>query len=110
MAVPPQIVPFDFGDTPINYGEMTTVSCLVAKGDLPLDIFWSLNGVPIVTGTHSISLSRMNPRTSFLSVDSLDAEHGGTYKCMARNGAGHADFAAILLVNGAPLSCVGGVL
>lgn len=79
---------------------MTTVSCLVAKGDLPLDIFWSLNQVPIVTGQNGISVSRMNPRTSFLSVDALDAEHGGTYRCMARNRAGQTDFEALLRVNG----------
>lgn len=79
---------------------MTTVSCLVAKGDVPLDIFWSLNGIPIVTGQHGISISRMNARTSFLSVDALDAEHGGTYRCMARNVAGHANLEAVLRVNG----------
>lgn len=95
-------MPFDFGDSPVNYGEMTTVSCLVAKGDLPLDIFWSLNAIPIVTGQRGISVSRMNARTSFLSVESLDAEHGGTYRCMARNGAGSADFEAVLRVNGVP--------
>lgn len=79
---------------------MTTVSCLVAKGDVPLDIFWSLNQVPIVTGQHGISVSRMNVRTSFLSVDALDAEHGGTYRCMARNRAGEAAHEAALRVNG----------
>lgn len=84
---------------------MTTVSCLVAKGDLPLDIFWSLNQVPIVTGQHGISVSRMNARTSFLSVDALDAEHGGTYRCMARNPAGQTDFEALLRVNGVQ-SCI----
>lgn len=77
------------------------VSCMVAKGDLPLDIFWSLNSRPIVNGQHSFSITRLNARTSALSVDSLDAQHRGVYKCLAQNAAGRADFQSELTVNGA---------
>lgn len=73
---------------------------MVAKGDLPLDIFWSLNSVPIVTGTHSFTISRMNARTSALTVEALDAKHRGSYRCMAQNGAGMAEHYAELRVNG----------
>lgn len=73
---------------------------MVAKGDTPLDIFWTLNAVPIVNGEHSFSVTRLNARTSALSVDSLDAQHRGLYKCMARNGAGRAEHLAALEVNG----------
>lgn len=100
MLVPPQITTFDFGDSPANVGEMATVSCLVAKGDLPVDIFWSLNSIPIVNGIHSISVTRLNARTSALSIDALDAHHRGHYKCMARNSAGSAEQMAQLEVNG----------
>lgn len=79
---------------------MATVTCLVAKGDLPVDIFWSLNSIPIVNGMHSISVTRLNARTSALSIDALDAQHRGQYKCMSRNGAGDADQTAWLDVNG----------
>lgn len=98
--VPPQIVPFDFGTEPANVGEMTTLSCLVAKGDLPMDIFWSLNTMPILHGQHSFTVTRLNARTSALSVDSLDAQHRGVYKCMARNGAGQTEHHSALEVNG----------
>lgn len=73
---------------------------MVAKGDVPLDIFWSLNGVPIVSGTQGFTISRMNARTSALNIEALDASHRGNYRCMARNGAGEADHYAELLVNG----------
>lgn len=98
--VPPQITPFDFDEEPANVGEMSTVTCLVAKGDLPLDIFWSLNAVPIVSGEHSFTVLRVNARTSVLSVDSLDARHRGVVKCLASNVAGRADHQSLLLVNG----------
>lgn len=99
--VPPQITAFEFDEEPANVGETSTVSCLVAKGDLPLDIFWSLNAVPIVSGEHSFTVLRVNARTSVLSVDSLDARHRGVVKCLAANAAGRADHQSLLLVNGA---------
>lgn len=80
------------------------ISCMVAKGDLPLDLFWSLNGVPIITGQHSSTISRMNARTSALSIDALDAKHRGVYKCIARNQAGHAEHQSELQVNGVPIT------
>lgn len=98
--VPPQITPFDFGEEPANVGETSTISCLVAKGDLPLDIFWSLNSKPIISGEHSVTILRMTARTSILSVDSLDAHHRGSYKCMARNKAGQSEHHSELQVNG----------
>lgn len=98
--VPPQITPFEFGEDPANTGETSTVSCLIAKGDLPLDIFWSLNSIPIVSGEHSVSVLRLNARTSILSVDSLSAKHRGTYKCIARNEAGQTEHHSELRVNG----------
>lgn len=76
------------------------VSCMVSKGDLPLDLFWSLNGVPIITSQYSSTISRMNTRTSALSIDPLDAIHRGVYKCIARNQAGHAEHQSELQVNG----------
>lgn len=73
---------------------------MVAKGDLPLDIFWSLNGGPIITGHKSFSITRLNARTSALSIDSLDAFHRGNYSCVARNKAGFSEYHSYLHVNG----------
>lgn len=76
------------------------VSCMVAKGDLPIDLFWSLNDAPIVNGQHGFTVSRMNARASTLSIDMLDAAHRGHYACVARNRAGFAEIRAELQVNG----------
>lgn len=76
------------------------VSCMIAKGDLPLDLFWSLNEVPIVSGTGEFTVLRMNSRSSTLSIDSLKGHHRGHYSCVARNKAGFDEFRAELRVNG----------
>lgn len=73
---------------------------MVAKGDLPLDLFWSLNSVPIFTNQHSVTITRTNNRISTLSIESLDAFHRGVYKCIARNVAGVAEHQSELQVNG----------
>lgn len=100
LSVPPQIAPFDFGDEPANVGEVAMIVCMVAKGDLPLDMFWSLNHVPIQSGEQGFRMLRMNARSSTLSIDSLHAAHRGMYSCVARNKAGFAEFHAELQVNG----------
>lgn len=100
LKVPPQIIPFDFGNEPANTGEMAGVRCMATKGDLPMDMFWSLNGVPIITGEHSFTITRLNVRTSDLNIESLDAKHRGIYKCLTRNKAGSADYQSELHVNG----------
>lgn len=99
-SVPPQIAPFDFGEEPANVGEVAMIVCMIAKGDLPLDMFWSLNNEPIMSGVNGFRMLRMNPRSSTLSIDSLDAAHRGQYSCVARNKAGFAEYHAELQVNG----------
>ncbi|KAL7736494.1 hypothetical protein ACLKA6_019693 [Drosophila palustris] len=102
VNVPPQIQPFDFGVEPANTGEIAGVFCMVPKGDLPMEIRWTLNSAPIITGEHGFSLSRLNPRTSSLSIDALEARHRGIYKCIATNKAGGAEYSAELHENVPP--------
>lgn len=106
IKVAPQITPFDFGfgDEPANTGDVAGIQCMVARGDLPIDIFWSLNSVPIVTGQNSFTITRMNVKTSSLNIESLDAKHRGNYSCVARNKAGFAEFHTELQVNGLNIS------
>lgn len=79
---------------------MAGVQCMASKGDLPIDIFWSLNSVPILSGEHGFTISRTNSRTSALSVEYLDSHHRGLYQCVARNRAGFFEVHAELMVNG----------
>lgn len=79
---------------------MAGVQCMASKGDLPFDIFWTLNAVPIITGQNSFTIMRLNPRTSALNIEALDAMHRGVYKCITRNKAGTTEYQSVLQVNG----------
>lgn len=99
-SVPPQVMPFSFGDDPSNYGESIGAQCMVTKGDLPIDILWSISSQPIVSGEQSFTITRLNSRTSTLNIEYLDAIHRGIIKCVASNAAGSAEYSALLEVNG----------
>ncbi|XP_043494060.1 Down syndrome cell adhesion molecule-like protein Dscam2 isoform X4 [Polistes fuscatus] len=111
VMVAPQIGPFSFGDEAANAGDMATVQCAVIKGDLPVDIVWSLNGQPIdVSGAptnqnydrQDIIVNRSNKRASTLTIDSVAARHAGEYSCTASNAAGSATHSSVLTVNVPP--------
>lgn len=99
FPVKPQILPFDFGDVPINSGEMTSATCSVSKGDLPLNITWIFNKQPI-NRIGGVTISLVNHRLSALSIESVQAEHAGNYTCIATNRAGTTSYSANLNVNG----------
>ncbi|XP_068899427.1 cell adhesion molecule Dscam1 isoform X22 [Tenebrio molitor] len=101
VMVPPQIVHFDFGDEPVNSGEMVSILCTVNKGDYPIDISWFLNNVS-ASDIHGISVLRTNKRIVQLSIDSVQAEHAGEFACVAKNPAGTATYSAVLHVNVPP--------
>lgn len=105
----PQIAPFSFGDEAANAGEMATVQCAVIKGDLPIDIVWSLNGIPIESDSTSpdsnhqhrdIAVRKSGKRASTLTIESVAARHAGLYSCSASNKAGSTSHSADLSVNG----------
>lgn len=99
LTVPPQIVPFDFGESAVYSGDMASVLCTVHKGDFPIEIFWTLNGRDLAQ-IPGVNVLRTNKRISQLSIDSVDAAHAGEYTCKAVNQAGIAEHAAYLRVNG----------
>ena len=93
-------MPFFFADEPMNMGDMFGAQCMVSKGDLPLNIYWTLNAQPIVNGEDGVTLMRMNPRTSSLNINALEGKHRGVYQCIANNKAGFTSYSAELHVNG----------
>lgn len=99
FIVPPQIVPFDFGEDPINSGDVTSVLCTANKGDLPLNITWTLNGHSI-NKFKGVSVFQNNKRSSQLSIDFVQAEHSGTFTCTISNPAGFISHESVLRVNG----------
>lgn len=98
-TVSPQIVPFDFGDVPINSGETVSVICAINKGDLPLKISWLLNN-QVIYNAAGITTSTVNKKLSTLSIDAVDAAHAGNYSCRVENNAGVSEFTSTLYVNG----------
>lgn len=99
LSVPPQIVPFNFGDEAVNSGDMASVICTVHKGDFPIETTWTLNGRNL-EHTEGVTIMRTNKRISQLSIDSVDATHAGEFICRATNRAGVTEHSAYLRVNG----------
>ncbi|XP_046809330.1 Down syndrome cell adhesion molecule-like protein Dscam2 [Lucilia cuprina] len=102
VMVPPQVLPFNIGDEVFNMGEVLSITCVVVKGDLPLTMHWTLNEEPIISGADGFTIMKLNARTSYLNVEALEAKHRGTYRCIAVNLAGLAEYAAELEVNVPP--------
>ncbi|XP_019890710.1 cell adhesion molecule Dscam2 [Musca domestica] len=102
VMVPPQVLAFNFGEEVYNMGDVFSTTCVVLKGDLPLTIHWTLNSEPITSGQDGFTVIKMNARTSYLSIESLEAKHRGIYRCIAVNVAGLAEHAAELQVHVPP--------
>ena len=78
-----------------------SVPCSILKGDMPMDISWAFNGVPIDTSRDaSITVTRISKHLSTLSIDGVSARHAGEYACSASNLAGSVSRSATLTVNG----------
>lgn len=100
LKVPPLIVPFAFGDEPVNTGENAGVQCMIQKGDIPITIKWTLNSRPLINGEDGVTILKLSPKTSVLNIGSVAEYHRGTFKCIAENMAGSAFQTAELQVNG----------
>lgn len=99
LTVPPKILPFTFGDRPLNAGQLVTVPCAVVEGDAPITLQWQFNGQTI-TQRHQITVVQLGDRNVILSIASVDEKHGGNYSCVARNLAGYHAITDTLYVNG----------
>ncbi|XP_047530762.1 Down syndrome cell adhesion molecule-like protein Dscam2 isoform X32 [Vanessa atalanta] len=103
VMVPPQILPFDFGDEPANAGDTASVQCVMNKGDLPANFSWSLNGRKISqSNTMGIVIGSMSRKMSILNIDSVNGTHRGQYVCHVENFAGHVNHSSTLEVNVPP--------
>lgn len=91
---------FTFGEEPLSPGDSVGVQCVITKGDTPIQISWEFNGAPLRTGQNGVNIMNISTKTSLLNIVSINAQHRGTYTCIAKNLAGHTTFEAELKVNG----------
>lgn len=101
--VPPKIVPFSFGDEPVNVEDTVSATCIISSGDHPVDIEWLFNGYHI-NAFSGISVLKGGKRNSMLTIDSANAQHAGNYTCLAKNQAASVLYSAELIVNGLTIS------
>ncbi|KAJ8895524.1 hypothetical protein PR048_000860 [Dryococelus australis] len=100
------IMPFTFGEHPLNEGQLVTVPCAVVEGDSPVSLQWLFNGQPISPRLR-VTLVQLGERNVILSISSVEARHVGIFSCVAENAAGTYELSANLTVNGAVCaSCV----
>lgn len=103
-SVLPQIVPFEFGDDAVNVQESVSAMCSVNKGDLPIKIWWSLNGTDglekNLSTSESIVIAQTGNKLSVINIESVEARHRGNYTCFARNRAGITQHSAHLAIYG----------
>ncbi|CAH0714436.1 unnamed protein product, partial [Brenthis ino] len=102
LPVPPNILPFSFGEKPANVGEYLQAACTVNFGDLPLTITWTFNNQLISQRNNDYSMTN-SKRSSLLIIESVDAKHAGSYMCIGENRAGRTTHSADLVVYVPPL-------
>lgn len=103
--MPPKITPFAFAKD-LNVNDRTSVQCVVATGDLPLNFTWLKDGVPLritssATATASgFSIRQNDDFTSALSITNIMVVDAGSYTCRVQNDAATVEHVAPLSVNG----------
>lgn len=100
-SVEPKILPFSF-PLEVKAGELIQASCIVNKGDEPLNLQWYKDNVPLVTSTNFM-ISNVGSKVSNLVLPDVSSDHSGTYTCQAFNAVGTSQFSADLKVKGIQL-------
>lgn len=85
--------------------DRTSVQCVVATGDLPLNFTWlkdglSLRSLGTAVAGESISIRQNDDFTSALSITDISVKDAGAYTCRVQNDAATVEHVAPLSVNG----------
>ena len=85
--------------------ETVTVTCSVTKGDLPIEVWWTListqDGREVnLTTNDGVMITKTSKKVSVMTIESVNARHMGNYTCYSQNKAGTAQFSASLAING----------
>lgn len=84
-------------------GQQTDFSCILQKGNLPVQFEWLKDGKSIQTSTNiEIDTSK---KSSALILQSLTMSEGGNYTCRASNSFGFDQSTSHLVVEGSITIC-----
>lgn len=97
----PVITPFPLGNKPLHIDQFVSMSCAISDGDLPLNIYWTFNNQPIISGENDLTISKLGKRSSVLTIDNVKGSDAGNYSCLAENKAGSSSYSTELKVIGA---------
>ena len=86
-------------DAPLSTGRDAALTCSVAKGDTPMTIKWTFEDRPVVD-LQGVRVISGGSRNSFLTIESVSADHSGLYTCTATNAVGQTSHSARLTVRG----------
>lgn len=78
------------------------VACTVHQGDLPLNLTWLKDGVPVLPGSGGTeaTVTPFNLYSTILSVNNVSRTDTGNYTCVATNPVHRVTYMAHLNVNG----------
>ena len=99
VSVLPAINPFAF-DQPVYSGDDVQLTCYVARGDEPIAVSWTLNGLPLDNSRPGVNLVNVGSKTSLLTMSNVNHNSDGEYRCLAKNPAGMSFYSANLTVYG----------
>nr|XP_024214159.1 Down syndrome cell adhesion molecule-like protein Dscam2 isoform X8 [Halyomorpha halys] len=100
VMVTPKINEFTFGSLPLDAESFGSLQCIVGSGDLPLKIEWDYPGKEVTDS--GVSIARLAPRVSLLTIPIILSKHVGNYSCIASNEAGSDSYTTPLIVNVPP--------
>lgn len=95
VMIPPEITPFSF--RPVQVGLPLAKSCVVSRGDFPLDISWYKDGVLLRT-RDGVVIHRLQKRVLSVTISSLTLDSAGNYTCCAANNVSRACTTGSLVV------------
>ena len=106
ILVPPTLNAFTV-DAHLRLGQRVSMLCSATDGDLPMQITWYRNDIPlsgssggIGRGSEGISITEIGDYESVLRIDNLRPEHNANFTCVAENDGGKAKHSQLLRVKG----------
>lgn len=97
VPVKPVLQPFAFPKV-IQEGMKVVVTCSVADGDAPFEVFWLRNGRALPED--SVRVQKYTDDFATLTIEKASPRHNGDYTCAAKNGVAEVNYTSTLTVHG----------